>query len=188
MAGLHFKSLRTKLVVIVAVGTLVLFASQFIMARVVLLKGFSQLELDKTLIQIGSLVSLLKDQSQQLDGIVSDWAQWDDTYQYITTPDPAYIESNYGPDTFRHLNINAVMLVNRKGDTLFKKGIDAVSGQPWPIPETIERAVAKGGTLLGSTSGKNHVSGLFWTTEGVCFISAFDVLPSDGQGLPNGAR
>ncbi len=186
MTGMHLKGLRTKLVIMVAMGMLALFATQFIAARALLLNGYSQLEQDKTLIQIGSAVSLLQDQSQQLDGIVSDWAQWDETYQHIITSNPVYIESNYGPDTFRHLNINAVILVNLEGDVLFKKGFNAESGKPWPIPKMIEQAAAKGGALLGSTSGQGHVSGLFWTPEGICFISAFDVLPSNGQGSANG--
>lgn len=186
MTGKHFTSLRTKLVIMVAMGMLALFATQFTAARTLLFKGYSQLELDKTLIQIGSAVSLLQEQSQQLDGIVSDWAQWDDTYQHIITPDPAYIKSNYGPDTFRHLNINAIILVNLEGDVLFENGFDAGSGQPWPIPKMIKQAAAKGGALLGSTSGDGHVSGLFWTAEGIFFISAFDVLPSNGQGSANG--
>ncbi len=186
MTEIHLKGLRTKLVIIVAMGMLALFATQFTAARTLLLKGVSQLELDKTLIQIDSAVSLLQDQSQQLDGIVSDWAQWDDTYHHIITPNPAYIESNYGSDTFRHLNINGVILVNLEGETLFKKGFDAESGKPWPIPKMIEQAAAKGGALLGSTSGKGHVSGIFWTPDGICFISAFNVLPSNGEGFPNG--
>ena len=186
MTEKHFKGLRTKLVIMVAISMLALFATQFIAARALLLKGYSQLELDKTLIQIGSAVSLLQDQSQQLDGIVSDWAQWDETYQHIITPNPVYIESNYGPDSFRHLNINAVIIVGLKGEVLFKRGFDAESGKPWPIPKIIEQAAAKGGALLGSTSGKGHVSGLFWTPEGICFISAFDILPSNGQGSANG--
>lgn len=186
MTGIHLKSLRTKLVIMVAMGMLALFAMQLTAARVLLLKGFSQLELDKTLIQIGSAVSLLQDQSQQLDGIVSDWAQWDDTFQHIITPNPSYIESNYGSDTFRHLKINAIILVNLEGAVLFKKGFDAGSGHPWPIPKMIEQAAAKGGALLGSTSGKGHVSGLSWTPDGIYFISASDVLPSDGQGSANG--
>jgi diguanylate cyclase (GGDEF)-like protein/PAS domain S-box-containing protein len=186
MTGKHFTSLRTKLVIMVAMGMLALFAMQFTAAQTLLLKGYSQLEQDKTLIQIGSAVSLLQEQSQQLEGIVSDWAQWDDTYQHIITPTPRYIESNYGSDTFRHLNINGVILVGLEGETLFKKGFDAESGHPWPIPKMIEQAATKGGALLGSTSGKGHASGLFWTPEGICFVSAFDVLPSNGQGPANG--
>ena len=180
------KGLQARLVIMVAMGMLALFATQFIAARALLLKGYSQLELDKTLIQIGSAVSLLLDQSQQLDGIVSDWAQWDDTYHYITTQNSAYIESNYGPDTFRHLNINGIILVNSAGETLFKKGFDAESGKPWPIPGLIEQAATKGGALLASSPGRHQVSGLFWTPEGICFVSAFDVLPSDGTGSVNG--
>ncbi len=59
MTGIYLKGLRTKLVFMVAMGMLALFAMQLTAARVLLLKGFSQLELDKTLIQIGSAVSLL---------------------------------------------------------------------------------------------------------------------------------
>ncbi len=186
MLGIHFKGLRTKMVAVVAGGMLVLFATQFIAARTVLVKGYSQLELDKTLIQVRSAERLLADQTQQLDGIVSDWAEWDDTYQYMVEPKPDYIESNYGPEIFGHLKIKAIILVDVEGKPLFKKGFDVKSGQPWPIPEFIERAASKGGVLLKAGSDRSNVAGLFWTTEEIFIVSACDILPSDGQGLPNG--
>ncbi|MGR2737465.1 EAL domain-containing protein [Billgrantia sp. Q4P2] len=173
---MRLSGLRYKVLIVVAVGLLLLFAVQFVVGRLVLLEGYSQLEQDKMLTKVGSAVSLLEEQSRQLGSITVDWAHWDDSYQYMAAPNQEYIDSNYTDDTFDNLNISAILLVDANGNILFKKGV--VAGQPWPIPLKLEQAALKGGALIDTTGGRNHVSGFFWTPEGIFIVAAFDVRPS----------
>ena len=77
------KSLRTKMLLAMAAGMLLLFALVFFVARTVLLDGYSKLEKDKTNIQINSAISLLKEQSDQLSTSVRDYAELICTSSYI---------------------------------------------------------------------------------------------------------
>ena len=170
-------SLRFKLLVFILAAVLLLFAVLFFSARENLLKGYSQLETDKTLIQLNSAESLLKEQSDQLSTVTRDYAHWDDTYSFIDNPDPKYIKSNLNDVTFSNLKINAIILINLKGEVVFKKGVDFNTGKPWHIAPELEQAIAPGGTLVNLNV--NNLSGLIWTSEGVVVASAYDILDSE---------
>ncbi len=172
------------MLMVVAVAIVLLFTLLYFTARMVILNGYTKLENDKTLIQVASAVSLMAEQSQQLDGIVGEYAHWDDTYQYLAQLDPRYIESNYTNETFSHLKVKAIILVNLEGEAVYKRGFDFVSGRPWPIPKLLEKAVSKGGLLVDLTRARR--TGFFWTPEGICIVSAIDIQPTSHKAERHG--
>ena len=171
------KSLRTKMLLAMAAGMLLLFALIFFVARTVLLDGYAKLEKDKNNIQVNSAISLLNEQSNQLNSSVRDNAHWDDIYHYIVTRNPAFIKSSFNDATFTNLKVNAIFVVNNAGEPLYRKGLDYASGKPWHIPDMLEQAVKTGGTLIDPA--KSSQSGLFWTPEGICIVAAVEILDSN---------
>lgn len=184
MSQKYFMGLRAKMLIVVAGGIAILFTLLFLTGRTVLLGGYAKLEKEKTIIQVNSAMSLLKEQAEQLDGILGEYAHWDDTYQYMALPDHRYIDSNYTNETFSNLRVKAIILVNPAGEALYKRGYDFTSGKPWPIPEVIERAASKGGVLINAS--KEHTLGFFATQAGVYIVSALDVQPSSSRNLRRG--
>ena len=176
--------LRAKILLALAAGMLLLFGLIFFVARNVLLDGYSKLENDKTRIQIKSAISLINEQSDQLSSIVRDNAHWDDMYRYMLKQDPAFIESSFPDAAFANAKVNATLIVNNEGMPLFKKGMDYKNGRPWRIPDLLLQATMKGGVLIDPA--KNGQSGLFWTPQGICIVSAFDILNSKNQGPRRG--
>lgn len=171
-----FTGLRAKLLLLIAIGLILLFAILFLITKLFLQQGYSKLEHDKTLIQVNSAESLLKEQSDQLSSVTRDYAHWDDTYHFIKTQDPAYLKSNFNDTTFSNIKINAIIIVNLEGEIVFKKGLDFITGQPWRIPQQLEQAASKGGVLVDPEN--DDISGLFQTSEGLFVVSAFDVRDS----------
>ena len=171
------KSLRTKMLLAMAAGMLLLFALIFFVARTVLLDGYAKLEKDKNNIQVNSAISLLNEQSNQLNSSVRDNAHWDDIYHYIVTRNPAFIKSSFNDATFTNLKVNAIFVVNNAGEPLYRKGLDYASGKPWHIPDMLEQAIKTGGTLIDPA--KSSQSGLFWTPEGICIVAAVEILDSN---------
>ena len=167
-----------------ALGMVLLFSLMFFVARTVLLDGYAKLEKDKTLIQINSAKSLLEDQYEQLSASVKDNAHWDDIYQYMRDRSPAFIKSSFSDATFSNIKVNAIFIVNTEGEVLFGKSFDYANQKSWHIPDLLAQAVRKGGTLINPA--KNSQSGLFWTPEGICIVSAFDILDSNEKGSRRG--
>lgn len=115
------------MLITMAVGMLLLFALVFLAARTVLLDGYAQLEKDKTHIQMNSVSSLLKEQTQQLDGVINQYGHWDDTYAYIINHNAEYIRSNYTNDIFKDLDVKAILLIDNDGNVVYKRGFDAAT-------------------------------------------------------------
>jgi diguanylate cyclase (GGDEF)-like protein/PAS domain S-box-containing protein len=172
----HFIGLRSKMLLAMATGMLLLFALLFFAARVVLLDGYSQLEKEKMLVHVNSAMGMLNEQVEQLSTVTRDYAHWDDAYQFIAKRNTPFIESNLNDTTFGNLKINAIILVDSEGKTIFKKGLNFSTGKPWHLPDSLVRATNKGGKLIDPA--KHNASGLLWTSEGICIVSAFDVLDS----------
>ena len=172
------------MLITMAVGMLLLFALVFLAARTVLLDGYAQLEKDKTHIQMNSVSSLLKEQTQQLDGVINQYGHWDDTYAYIINHNAEYIRSNYTNDIFKDLDVKAILLIDNDGNVVYKRGFDAATQKPWPIPDNILKATSTGGILFDPS--KPVISGLFWTPLGACIVSAADILPSSNTGKRRG--
>lgn len=179
---MNLHSLRFRILVSVALSLVLLFVAISLISRLVLMQGHLNLEAEKTTFQVNSVVALLREQSVQLDGIASDWAHWDDTYEFVMRPNPRYIESNYTDDTFEHLNVNLILIVNEEGNILFEKAIDLKNGKAMAVPVEIKSAIVPDGVL----AGKKHFNGLIHTSLGNFVIAAEAVLQSGGKGQRRG--
>ena len=173
----YFRGLRSKMLLALALGMLLLFSLMFFVARTVLLEGYAKLEQDKTLIQISSAKSLLEDQSNQLNTNVRDYAHWDDMYKFVLDKNPAFVKSSLTDTVFSNFKLNALLVINNEGEAVYQRGFDYTTGQPWRIPELILQAARKGGSLIDPS--KTNTSGLFWTPQGICIIAAVDIVNSD---------
>lgn len=180
----YFSGLRSKMLLALALGLILLFSLMFFVARTVLLEGYAKLEQDKTLIQINSAKSLLEDQYEQLSASVKDNAHWDDLYQYTRDRDPAFIKSSFGDATFSNVKVNAIFIVSAEGEVIFQKGLDYINEKSWHIPDLLTQAVSKGGALIDPA--KSSQSGLFWTPNGICIVAAIDILDSKEKGPRRG--
>jgi diguanylate cyclase (GGDEF)-like protein/PAS domain S-box-containing protein len=180
----NITSLRTKMLLALALGMTLLFGLVFFVARTSLLQGYAQLEIDKATIQSNSMMRLLQDQVDQLSLTTRDNAHWDDVHQYVVKPNPAFIESTFNNDAHTNIKINAIFIVNNAGEIVHKNGFDYTTQKPWQIPDLLMQAVKKGGVLIDPST--TSTSGLFWTPEGVLVVSAFDILDSSNNGPRHG--
>lgn len=169
--------LRTKMLLAMAIGMLLLFALIFFVARNVLLDGYAKLEKNITTIQISNALSLLKEQSDQLGVNVRDYAHWDDMYQFVVEKEPAFIKTSISNTVFANFKINALFIIDNEGEVVYQRGIDHTTLKPWRIPELLEQATRKGGLLTDPY--KTNTSGLFWTPQGIFIVSAMAITNSD---------
>lgn len=181
MTEKNFKGLRTKILTILAVGMILLFTLLFFVARTALLDGFAQLEKDNTLVYLNSAAGLIQEQVDQLHSQTRDYAHWEDTYQFAISPNQSYIDTNISDEAFANLKINGFVVVDPKGKTIFRKGVDFATGKLWQFPDLLLRAMSNGGKLIDPT--KNEISGVFWTPEGSFVISSVDIRNSQSQSL-----
>ena len=179
-----YKSLRSKMLLAISAGLLLLFILLFITARTIILNGYAKLENDKALIQVNSAKSLLEEQSIQLSNVTSDYAHWDLTYEYVINHNEEFITKNIDDSVFYNIKINALFIVDNQGQVIFKRGIDYTTLKPLAIPEKLQKEASFDGVLLNTK--KEQISGFFWTNQGIYIVSAAAIYNSQRGGERRG--
>ena len=62
--------------------------------------NFNQIEQRQAIKNVDSAAMSISAEISSLNGVVGDWAAWDETYEFIDNADPEYIETNLPDTTF----------------------------------------------------------------------------------------
>ncbi|WP_440957079.1 CHASE4 domain-containing protein [Methanosarcina sp. Mfa9] len=123
-------------------------------------------------------------QYDYLDHIARDWGYWDDTYEFVQTLDPEYIDSNLGNESMLDLEVNLFLFVNASGDIVYSKYVDLNTGETVPLPGGVEEMI-KGGSFLVE-SEKDSVRGVVLFDEMPVLLASRPILRSDHEGPAEG--
>lgn len=80
-----------------------------------ILPKFETINIQKAYNNIDEGLRVLNDERNNMLIIVSDYAVWDDTFQYTQTRDEKYIETNFTKDTLNNLNMSFVGVYGKNG-------------------------------------------------------------------------
>ncbi|MDX9963381.1 PAS domain S-box protein [Desulfobacter postgatei] len=96
-----------------------LLASEFIVK-----KGFQKLEDEHARLLVNAARRALGIKLVDLDRLLIDWANWDDSYDFVQTPTPEYVQSNLLIDTFLDQSLVCVVFQNKQGDLIYLQGVN----------------------------------------------------------------
>src|SRR5688500_17081770 len=99
-------TLRKKTLLIIGVTLVGLIIILYGMASTIVLNSFNSLEAQTMQRNVERAVNALQDSLTNLELTTGDYAEWDDTYNFIVEPDPYYIENNYFDQNMIDLDIN----------------------------------------------------------------------------------
>lgn len=126
----------------------------------------------------------------------SDYSYWDETYNFITTKNEAFIKTNLADDFFKSNKINYVMLIDTSGDLVWGKGFDLVNNTYTNIPEDILGFFKKNNKFLISYRDEYNdlikkqygIGGLLPpTTNGdIVYFVMNEINTADENTAPNG--
>jgi signal transduction histidine kinase len=151
------------------------------------LNSFNRLEAETTQRNVERAVNALQDSLTNLELTTEDYAEWDDTYNFIVEPDPYYIENNYFDQNMIDLDINLVLLINLAGETVFGKAFDLEQQQEIPLPPNIEAYIAAHPEqLLRPSDSQGAESGIILLPEGPVLFSTTPILTSQDEGPSRG--
>lgn len=167
-------NLRRTFLIAITLIPLILSVGVFAYRQFVLLPSY--IETEDTLLQreIGIIDGYIEHTCKSLDVINGDWANWDDTYQYMQTRDPQYITSNMVTGTFTDSGINIILLQDNATNTVFGRYVDMETEEDISIPEEI------------LSFPEFNTSGIITTEEGIFLISSRYILTSNETGPTQG--
>jgi diguanylate cyclase (GGDEF)-like protein len=142
-----------------------------------LLDSFERLEKQHMSTDLTRLDSALQSELKQLQIMAVDWAEWDDSYQYMQTFHEEYEQSNIVDSTFTGLDISSIVYLSIKGQVQKQFGYDIQNQHPHPFPASQLRIIEQyHHSFLKKRSGIMQL-------EGDAYLMASNqIIKSDGSG------
>ncbi|AFY77830.1 PAS domain S-box [Pleurocapsa sp. PCC 7327] len=178
----QMSGLRCKVVSAIGIAFLVLFVGQFTAARIILLNSYAKFNRERAILNAKQVQNVLSHEICQLDLMAGDWAEWDDTYQFVKDGNAAYIASNLVNRTFTNLKLNVFLIVDQSGQIVFGQGFDLQSQKRRALPADLMALIFQDRSpLLRHSRTDGSIKGFVLLQEGLMLLSARSILTSQEQ-------
>ena len=179
--------LSTKTMLMMGVAMAALFLALYVVSTYVVWKGFSQLEDRYTRQNVDRALRTIKEQGDNLDTSVADWAMWDNLYTFAQDRNTTFVKSSLTPNACKTLKIHALLIVDVSGNTVWGRAYDPEESMEMPVPAGLIRLAGTNSPLTRFGPERDRVLGLVVLDEGPMIVAARPILTSQGKGPSRGA-
>jgi PAS domain S-box-containing protein len=180
-------TLRRRILIIIGVTLVALIVGLYGLSSSILLKDFARLERRDLIRDVKRVQSDLRSRSASLNDKLSNWAVWDDTYQFIEDRNQNYIHSHLDDTDFTELQVNFIVFVNRKGQVAWSKGFDLDARKAMPVPPSFLRLLDSGSPLLRHANADSVHSGMVLLAEGPTLVVSRPIVTGHHEGPIRGS-
>lgn len=179
-------SIRLKIIFFIFgnVVTVVLFI--YLISIAIISGSYSEMEESETVKNIQRANDAIENTVTQLTLKLTDWAFWDDTYEFVNDKNKAYIDSNLGDESMSNLKINGMVFTNTEHEIVFKKVIDFERVEE-VSSDDLSSYVLSHKKLTTHETIDSPVDGLIMLPEGMAIVSSQSILQSNGEGPIRGS-
>ncbi len=171
------------LVTAVVAGLIVII---YFTSSTILLSGFANLEDQEIRRTVGRVQDALSSELADLDSSASDWAYWDDVYNFVQDPKPEWIALNLMDDTFTSLRLNMMTCVNAQGTVVYAKNVDLDKNQEALVPSSWLAQLDSTHPLLRLPNEQEGITGIVLLPQGPVMVAARAILTSERKGPAHG--
>ncbi len=170
----------SKKLLIVTFSIFALFTVLLITAsHSILLESFSDLEEQDTEKNTGKIEQAIAWEIMSIDRTARDWAFWDDTYDFVNTLNPQYIESNLDGNTLYSLDLNLMLFVNKSGALVYPMSVDLINETVVPVPAGIMEGIDSG--VLIAHNDTDYIHGVVLLDNGPMLVVCRPILTGPGE-------
>lgn len=126
---------RTFAVLVVLLGALVV--ALLLLANTIFAEGFRQAEVQLVTERVKQAANALSDSLAGLSRVNRDYAVWDDSYAFVSAPDPAYVDNYLSDATFSNNHLSYIGFINPAGELVFARAFDLAEETEAPPPPGI---------------------------------------------------
>jgi sensor domain CHASE-containing protein/anti-anti-sigma regulatory factor len=187
----HFRSLRIRLSVIIALIIMAMLVLLYVPLRLTVLDAFVDLDQQSVETNLGRSSQAFDARLVDLGKKVKDYANWDDTYALADDPQPdlvaEYVSSNLDNEIYNNYGLNVIMLVDPQGTITFSKSLAIGLGAPIAIPAEIEALAGTPFLTYDESSKGVQRVGIVRMPDTAMMVGVASVLPTSAAGSPRGA-
>ena len=131
-----------------------------------------------------NIIQLKQDNLKQFTG---DWANWDDSYQFIQHPQQTYINSNLTNETFSANSLAFISYFNRNKELVYGRKYEKKSDTQSELPEgLINLLLSNANNLLETENSISNISDIINFKGYYYLVSIHPILTSNATGSPQG--
>lgn len=164
-----------------------MIASLFPISRAILLRSFEDIENSYVREHLDRVSRFFNYDISYLKSYVGDWANWDDTYNFVENPSSEYINPNMVDSTFRGMRLNLIAVVNSSGKLVFAKAYDLELNREVPLSMELRQKISSDSSLMRHDRLDSCVAGVLPLAESPMIVVSRPILTSNCEGPIRGA-
>ncbi|RYX81964.1 EAL domain-containing protein [bacterium] len=176
-------TLRGKTLCLVGISMVALLLVLYVFTRQVVLNNFKRAEANKAQLEVRTVEGILRSSSGDFGKTVRSYACWDDTFQFVKTRNPVYLQKNYYPEILRLSEVDFVYMITRSGEVI-PLGSQKPADLQRQVQELHTHFTPESAFLSSSTKRYFH-SAIVALADGPYVVVAASIIPSD---LSNNVR
>jgi sensor domain CHASE-containing protein len=148
--------------------------------------SFAELERDDAETSMKRIGYALDMTLESLELSAADWGNWADAYQFVQSPNAAFVSANITPVAMKQLKVNAILIVDLKGRYVISSARTLDTGEPLELDLAARTSLPADFPWRKNLEEGKPARGLLRTDRGVMMIAAAPVLDGSGGGKPLG--
>jgi len=164
----------------------ILILCAYTAARLTFFKSLTEHEHSMMRENVHALLTVIDSSQKKLQSVAGDWAPWDETYNFVQTLDPRFVEQNLMDETFINLGINLMLFIDPSGTIRYSKAMDLGSEKEIAIPDDLQHRLLKDSRLLDYKTHQERKKGLLMLPQGPLLVGAAPIVTSLFQGPVRG--
>ncbi|MBF0605004.1 MAG: HAMP domain-containing protein [Nitrospirae bacterium] len=127
-------SLQIRLSIILAIVITIQVILTMVVQETFVTPSFVALEEREAAKNLDRVMESIQRERKHISLLSSDWAAWEDAYEFVQHPAPEFITSNLNPESLAGIRINAMYFYDLQGNLVWGKYLDATKKVyvPWP--------------------------------------------------------
>jgi len=171
------------LIFITLLGLILIFT---VSLQSILVPHFRGEEQRASTLNIQRVRGVLDSYSAALADTARDWSRRDDSYDFVLTLNPGYIQTNLEDSTFIDLHLHLMAFYNQDGKRVYGKGFDPQQGSEVSLPVVLPEQLEPTDALLQGPDSEGMVAGILVTENHPLILVSAPILRTGGEGPPAG--
>jgi len=182
--SIRVKTLLSLLVTLIAMTVILNFALYRIVAG-----GFAVVENGAADKNIERVQETFASEIEAICAKTSDWAIWDDAYQFVQDRNAEFVQANIAPSAMSGMGLAAIMVFDKTGEAVASTGYYAKGDRLAPVPpRVLSEHFSKKSPLVHHDKVDSRHAGLLFTSGSMPLLfCSLPVLPTSGEGEVRGA-
>jgi signal transduction histidine kinase len=178
-------TIRKKTLIITGAISLLIFSYLTVVTRFFLIENIHRFEIENSLENAGRTVAIFNHDNEHLVDIVSEYAEWDETYNFAETLDPGYIHTYFSAKALSDLNLNYFIYISPDHEVKRSIGYDSDPNILKPIPYDFYEMITTQ-PYFQDLENKGHIVGIVSLKTGPLLFSSQPVVKTNGEGPSRG--